>query len=194
MSKKTRTKPTAAAKAVEPKKPVPFWKVVVGATLVLGVLAIYLNNYSSADDAPLQYAAEDVVRDRPIHAVHEMGGGRPIRFLAKDKPQPEISLPRKRYNFGTIRPRDVVRAKFVIRNTGQGPLTISRAFTTCGCTTADITARVIPPGKLAVVTVVFDAGFHDTKGQHVSRGVIIESNDPDNSKSEVWVEASVAMG
>jgi hypothetical protein len=190
MSKKTRKKPTP----VPAKKPMPFWQVAVCATLVLGAFAIYMNTSSSADDAPLQYAEEDVVRDRPIHAVHEMGGGRPIRFLAKDKPQPEISLPRTRYNFGSIRPTDVVRAKFVIRNTGQGPLTISRAFTTCGCTKADITARVIPPGKLAVVTVIFDAGFHDTKGQHVSRGVIIESNDPDNAKSEVWVEATVATG
>jgi len=45
-----------------------------------------------------------------------------------------------------------------------------------------------------VISVRFDAGFHDTRGQTVSRGIIIENNDRGNSKAEVWVKASVNNG
>ena len=86
----------------------------------------------------------------------------------------------------------MVRRKFVIRNEGAAPLTIVRAYTTCGCTTAEFSARVIPPGKLAVVTLIFDAGFHDARGQTVDRGIIIENNDRDNSQAEIWTRAAVA--
>ena len=79
----------------------------------------------------------------------------------------------------------------VLFNTGEAPLTISRAYTTCGCTTAEITARTIPPGKVASVTLTFDAGFHETAGQTVRRGLIIENNDPRNPKAEIWIQATV---
>jgi hypothetical protein len=100
-------------------------------------------------------------------------------------------VPEKSYNLGLVGPYDVVEEEFIIRNTGEAPLTISRAYTTCGCTTAEISASVIPPGKVATVKLIFDAGFHDTAGQTVRRGLIIENNDPQRSQMEIWVQASV---
>ena len=67
------------------------------------------------------------------------------------------------------------------------------AYTTCGCTTAEISADVIPPGKAVTIELVYDAGFHDTAGQTVRRGLIIESNDPDQPQAEIWVQADVAQ-
>lgn len=104
---------------------------------------------------------------------------------------PAIALPETVYDFGSIGPKEVVKKTFVIRNTGEESLTISKAYTTCGCTTADFTSSVIPPGKVALVTVTFDAGFHDTRGQTVQRGVMIENNDPNQSKAEIWISATV---
>ena len=54
----------------------------------------------------------------------------------------------------------------------------------------DIVFR-IPPGKVAEVTIIFNAGYHDTAGQSVRRGLLIENNDPRQSKAEIWIEASV---
>ena len=79
----------------------------------------------------------------------------------------------------------------MIANQGDASLTISRAYTTCGCTTADFTATVIPPGKVAVVTMKYDAGFHDARGQTVRRGIIIENNDQKNPQVELWAQATV---
>ena len=88
--------------------------------------------------------------------------------------------------------QDVVERTFIVRNVGEAPLTISRVYTTCGCTTAEVSASMIPPGKVATINIIFDAGFHaDAAGQTVRRGVIIENNDPNQPKAEIWVQASI---
>jgi hypothetical protein len=138
------------------------------------------------------YQADDVVTNQPILAIHEMGEGPAIPFLPKGEPQPNIVIPETSYDFGSIGLKDVVERSFVIRNTGDAPLTISRAYTTCGCTTAEVSASVIPPGSVATVKLVFDAGFHDAAGQTVRRGLIIENNDPEQSQAEIWIQAKVA--
>lgn len=164
--------------------------LVIGLSLVAGGIYAYVAGSRPAS-ASFDHGPEDIVYDQPIHAVHEMGEGPPIPFLPRSEPQPVISVSEKSYDFGSIGPTDVVKRTFVIINTGDAPLTISRAYTTCGCTTADISAKTIPPGKVAEVTLTFDAGFHDTAGQTVRRGLIIENNDPRQSQAEIWIQASV---
>jgi hypothetical protein len=166
--------------------------------LVAGALILAISLYGHAAGSPgpagsASYLPEDVITNQPILAVHDMNHGAPIPFLAKNQPQPNIEVPEKSYSFGTIGPKEVVEREFIIRNTGEGPLTISRAYTTCGCTTAEISASVIPPGKVATIRLIFDAGFHDTAGQTVRRGLIIENNDPDQSQAEIWVQAQVRL-
>ena len=184
---KSRKKATAAA-APAPRKKRPF-KKIAGILVVAGIAVAGYFGFSEEVDPT--YLPEDVVREGPIRAIHEMGSGPRIPFLPEDQAQPEINIPRDSYNAGRVGPKAIVTKTFVIRNEGDAPLTISRAFTTCGCTTARITARVIPPGKVALASVRFDVGFHDTRGQTVQRALIIESNDRDNSRTEMWVHASV---
>lgn len=164
--------------------------VAIAVLLIAGGLYAYFADSQTAA-AALDYGPEDIVHGDPIYAIHEMGESPPIPFLPRDQAQPAIAISEKAYDFGSIGPEDVVRRTFAILNTGGAPLTISRAYTTCGCTTAKITARVIPPGKAAEVTIIFDAGYHDTAGQTVRRGLIIESNDPRQSQAEIWIQASV---
>lgn len=165
-----------------------------GALLVV-VLAAYLimQPGSSAKDFDVTTAL--VNYDQPLHAIHEMDmpgdPKKPIPFLPKDGPQPAILIPTMTFNFGNIGATDIVAHDFVIANTGQAPLTISRAYTSCGCTTADFTSDVIPPGETAIVTLRLDAGFHDVRGQTVRRDIIIENNDPANSEMVISVQASV---
>lgn len=164
--------------------------LVVGVVLLGMGLVSYVTAPPSAN-ASSDYDPADVVTDQPVLAVHEMEEGPPIPFLPSSQPQPKIQIPEKNFNFGMIGPQDVVEREFIIRNVGDAPLTISRAYTTCGCTTAEFSATVIPPGKVATIRLIFDAGFHDTSGQTVRRGLIIENNDPQQSKAEIWVQASV---
>jgi hypothetical protein len=140
-----------------------------------------------------EYSSEDVVYDQPLTAVHEMEplNLESIPFLPKDGPQPKISVSEDYYNLGSIGPTEVVTYDFAIANLGEAPLTINRAYTTCGCTTAEFTATVIPPGKVSVITMILDAGFHDVRGQTVRRGIVIENNDPKNPQVEIWAQAAV---
>ncbi|GAB4262698.1 MAG: hypothetical protein Kow0080_00270 [Candidatus Promineifilaceae bacterium] len=164
--------------------------IILGVVLV--IWGIYIGTSDTNANTGMDYLPEDVVYDQPIHAIHEMSEGPPIPFLPRGGEQPAIQIPEISYNFGSIGPQDMVEHKFIIRNAGNAPLTISRAYTTCGCTTAEITASVIPPGKVAEVTIIFNAGFHaEAAGQTVRRGLIIENNDPQHSKAEIWIQASV---
>lgn len=165
--------------------------MIVAGLLLLAVAARFLGQGSRSAQAAFDYGPEDVAYDQPIQAVHEMEAGSPIPFLPRGEAQPRIAINETYYNFGSIGPTDVVTREFVIANTGEAPLTISRAYTTCGCTTADLTASVILPGKVALLTLRLDAGFHDVRGQTVRRGVILENNDPKQSSAEIWVQASV---
>lgn len=141
-----------------------------------------------------EYTEADIEYGEPIHAIHEMTGAAldDISFLPKDGPQPQIAVSETTHGFGVVGANEVVTYDFIIKNVGEAPLTINRAYTTCGCTTADFTASVIPPGKVAIMKLVFDAGYHDLSGQSVRRGVIIETNDPNVPSLELWVSAKVA--
>lgn len=158
-----------------------------GAVLLLTVGAILANR-------PVALVSDgDIVRGAVIRATHEMGAsGKPAEFLPADGPQPNVGVDEAFHDFGRIGAKDVVERTFTVRNTGDAPLTISRAYTTCACTTAEVSAGVIPPGKAVTVDLRFDAGFHDAAGQTVRRGVILETNDPEQPQVEMWVQADVA--
>lgn len=164
---------------------------ILGGVGLLIAAVISLRSGVSLEPTSFNYGPEDIAYDKPVQAVHEMESGPPIPFLPKDGPQPQIELNEVFHDFGSVGATEVVTREFAIANMGEAPLTISRSYTTCGCTTADFTSAVIPPGKVSVVTLHFDAGFHDTRGQTVRRGIIIENNDPDRPQAEYWVEASV---
>ena len=165
--------------------------VAIGVGLIAA--AWYLLAGRSSAQAGFEYSSEDVVYDQPLTAIHEMEPPSlaSIPFLPKDGPQPKISVSEDFYNFGSVGPSDLVTYDFAISNLGEAPLTINRAYTTCGCTTAEFSATVIPPGKVSVVTMRLDAGFHDVRGQTVRRGIIIENNDPKNPQVEIWAQAAV---
>ncbi len=195
MSRKKKTRKVGAAYVPPSKRKNRTLPIVIGlAALVLvgGAAYSYVSDWWTARST-VAYAPEDVVRRQPFTAIHEMGLGPRIQFLPPNQPQPRIVVREGVHNFGVIGPREVVSETFAIRNDGEAPLTSSRAFTTCGCTIAEISARVIPPGKVALATLRFDAGYHDTRGQNVKRGLIIESNDRRRWKAEIWTTATVRM-
>lgn len=166
---------------------------VIGVGVILLVAGFYLVLGGGAPPVVLDYGPEDIMYDFPLHAIHEMEPSTVslIPFLPDGGPQPIIAIPEDFYDFGVIGATDIVQYDFVIGNTGDADLIIFRVYTTCGCTTVEVSSTVIPPGKVIIMTVIMDAGFHDLSGQTVRRGIIIESTDPDNPEVEIWVSASV---
>lgn len=170
--------------------------IVAGLALLLGSAWYGFTAQFSANPAAA-YRPEDIARDQPLHAVHEMempgmDMSEPIPFLPKDGPQPSMAIPVTFYDFGSIGPTEIVKHDFVIANRGQAPLTISRAYTSCDCTSADFTSALVPPGEVSIVTIQFDAGFHkEAAGTTVQRTLIIQNNDLNNPQMEITIQAAV---
>jgi hypothetical protein len=161
---------------------------ILGAVL-LG-LAAALN--ARAEQARQAAMAAEVVTDQPFTvSVEPMTDVHPQSAAVTSDGGRAAKISPGYYDFGTILPDAVVRHDFYLKNEGSGPLMIREAYTTCGCTTAEISAAVIPPGRSARVTLIFDADFHPTAGQTVRRGLILETSDPDHAQMEIWVQARV---
>jgi hypothetical protein len=105
---------------------------------------------------------------------------------------PDIALERAEVDLGNV-PNGVVRTfKVELANRGQGDLVVEAVTTSCGCTTASIEPRVIPPGGTGDLIIHYDSGAHgsDFSGQ-VARQVFVDTNDPDEPEVEISFTAMV---
>mgnify|MGYP000772110599 CR=1 FL=1 len=69
----------------------------------------------------------------------------------------QISADELIYNFGTIGESDGLASHiFKIKNTGNGPLVITRITASCGCTQPEWTKEPIAPGKIGEVKVTYN--------------------------------------
>lgn len=191
-NKKSKQLAKARAQHRERQRKIKSYGLMLMGTLVI-IGAVVGGRAGQTAQAANAIAPEDIVYGQPLHAIHEMTGPSlsSVPFLPKDQPQPKIAVSESFFDFGKVGPTEVVEHQFYIQNLGDAPLTIHRAYTTCGCTTADFTATLIPPGKAIIMNLVFDTGYHDVSGQTVRRGIMIENNDPDLPQLEIWTQAEV---
>lgn len=61
------------------------------------------------------------------------------------------------YDFGKIVQGDVVKHKFVIKNTGKNDLILENVKPSCGCTALDWPKEPIAPGKTATIEAQFNS-------------------------------------
>ncbi len=173
--------------------PVKSLALVIG-ILILAGLAGYLV-INRVNRPALSYSPSDIIYGEPLHVVHQVDG------LPASKPEeanpgpssekPRLEVSQRFYDFGLVGSTQVVTQDFELANRGTAPLVITAAHTTCACTTADLSATTIPPGKVVLVTVRLDAGVHNLSGQTIRRGLILETNDPDYPNLEIWIQATI---
>jgi 3D (Asp-Asp-Asp) domain-containing protein len=104
--------------------------------------------------------------------------------------QPDITVASARHDFGQVKQGQVVATEIAMRNTGKSDLTIEAVSTSCGCTTAQVEPKVIPPGGEGRLIIRYDSGVHPDSGR-VRRHVYIASNDPSKKEVEVIITADV---
>ena len=112
------------------------------------------------------------------------------RVAPADAPLPRLELPSASHSFGRIYSSWDVTHVFAVQNTGTADLKIGNLVTSCGCTVAELSSNVIPPGQRADLTATFDANFHPTRGE-VTRLVWFATNDPAQPWVEVRIDADV---
>lgn len=70
---------------------------------------------------------------------------------------PVMSFEKETYDFGIINEGQSVVYDFEFKNTGKGPLLISNATATCGCTVPEYPKDPILPGQKGTIHVVFNS-------------------------------------
>ena len=80
-----------------------------------------------------------------------------IGAIAAQGKQAVISAKETTFDFGTIKEGDgKVSHTFVIDNTGDGPLVLTRVIASCGCTTPEWTKEPVAPGKSGDVKITYN--------------------------------------
>lgn len=160
--------------------------------IVLGVVVGLVFGYGwgpskSVSVQPSEAQSDSLVplstRGKSISGWHDMANipkytyGRP---LPKGAPQPDISVKPTNRDLGYVGRADVVNLNYAVVNEGDQDLVIDSVVTSCGCTTAELSNNIIPPGHRADLKVRFDVGFHKMqRGERVVRVVWLKTNDPD---------------
>jgi hypothetical protein len=99
---------------------------------------------------------------------------------------PEISFDATEHDFGTIEQGTNVEHTFTFTNTGNAPLVITNASSSCGCTVPTWTKEPIAPGETGEMLVKFNGS-----GQNqVTKTVTITANT-ESGKEQLRIKAFV---
>lgn len=144
-----------------------------GISIFLAIFALSACQNSNAD---LRDAARQSV-ENPNGAVQpaqaDPMGTQVQEPAAPAGPTTTITFPEDRFNYGTIKAGEKVKHTFKFKNTGNEPLVLSDARSTCGCTVPTWPREPIAPGKSGEITVEFDSSG---KGGPQSKRVTIVAN------------------
>lgn len=91
----------------------------------------------------------------------------------------EIKFEEPNHDFGTLKKGDACRFEFKFTNTGNEPLIINSALTSCGCDVASWPKEPILPGKGGVIKYMYDSNrigaFHKnaTVSSNAKNGIVV---------------------
>ncbi len=103
---------------------------------------------------------------------------------------PKIVCDAPEFNFGVRRDNETVVHQFVVKNTGDEPLAITRVKASCGCTAVTSSASSIPPGESATINARFT--LRGRKGNQ-QKSITVESNDPDTPRLTLCLKGEIVI-
>lgn len=98
----------------------------------------------------------------------------------------ELKLQRSTLDCGQVAFRTPTLAEFNAQNTGDKPLVITGAHSSCGCTKVEYPHQAIKPNENFKITIIYDA---NTLG-HFEKYVCLTSNC-DAGSTELWIKGQV---
>ena len=107
----------------------------------------------------------------------------------KSKPGPVMEIEPKEHDFGGVKQDQKLVHEFTVNNVGTEDLEIRRISTSCGCTAAIITKRIVKPGESTTLEVVLETRKY--KGV-IDKSVSVASNDRERVRT-VRVRAFVEV-
>ncbi len=101
---------------------------------------------------------------------------------------PSLSFQNPDYDFGKIFRGEKIEHIYKFKNKGKGELKINDVKTSCGCTAAIISSKIIPNNGHGEIKVTFKATSSTKK---VSKYIKIFSNDPDHPTYKLTISGNV---
>jgi mono/diheme cytochrome c family protein len=101
---------------------------------------------------------------------------------------PHIYAESRIQNIGSVETDSKIPATFLLYNKGGKHLRITDIQTSCGCTLAKVSKRVIAPGDFTKLQVEMDTSI---KLGEVRKEITITSNDPDRPKLSLFLTGKV---
>ena len=101
----------------------------------------------------------------------------------------EIAIDKDVHDYGTIDKGADGSCYFTITNTGDAPLTITRAKGSCGCTVPDWPREPIAPGESAKMKVPYDTN----RPGRINKSVTITSNATNAPTKVVRIKGNVVV-
>lgn len=178
--------------------------ILLGSVVVLGVVAGLVFGYGwgpspSASVQPSEVQSDSLVplstQGKSISGWHDMANIPKYSYrppVAKGTPQADVTVTPANRDLGYVGRSDVINLNYAVVNEGDRDLVIDSMVTSCGCTTAELSNNIIPPGHRANLKVRFDAGFHKVPpGERVVRIVWMKTNDPDTPIAVARLSATI---
>ena len=103
---------------------------------------------------------------------------------------PHIAFDDPTFDFGQVEQGNKVAHEFVFHNTGGTDLAIDNVRTSCGCTAAVTSAKVIPPGQSGTIRATFDTSNVFGKKR---KTVTVYSSDPAHAVSTLLITGEVTV-
>lgn len=118
-------------------------------------------------------------------------GGFVVRLTTSHGGAPRVVLSSTVLDIGHLRADEQISRSVAIGNSGTVPLRIESVTPECGCTVAKLDKRVVAPGGEAHLSVSFNShGF----SRRIEKVVLIRTNDPRSSNTEVTLKGYVDVG
>jgi hypothetical protein len=107
------------------------------------------------------------------------------------KKGPRIAVEPGSFDFGQALQNKTLTKEFAVRNMGDADLVIEDVKTSCGCTAALLSSKVVKPGGQTPLRVALET--RSALGR-VERRVVIRSNDSQQTAFSVTVSVTVVAG
>jgi len=102
---------------------------------------------------------------------------------------PKLSVPEVQFDFGSVQEGAVLTHSFQLINEGTDDLNILDVKTSCGCTAALPSTKVLKPNGTGSIAVEFNTANRSGK---VSRTITVTTDDPANSSKILTISADIS--
>jgi Protein of unknown function (DUF1573) len=126
----------------------------------------------------------------PVSGFSQPAETAPAAETAPGIQGPRIACDEPNFDFGTVDNQTTVEHTFLIKNIGDTTLEITQVKPACGCTIAELTEKVVPPGGVSHVTARLS--LQGRSGLQ-SKSITIFSNDPQNPQFRVSINGTAAQ-